>query len=169
MLANAADPIPIYLLMLGLPKPLLGPLLGSSWSFISAKFHSIDLQIITVRSIGVSLWLFIPEVIGAVSAPFRQVSDQNYSKLLSGPSSSPAGDVLTSLVISIKWATVDRVNYGPSIWQDKEEKLRRPSVMRKSPYAGRILGVDPNLRGTGLAVLECVVKTGSYCIPRLSS
>ena len=29
------------------------------------------------------------------------------------------------------------------------------SLLRKTPYKGRILGVDPSLRGTGLAVLEC--------------
>ena len=29
------------------------------------------------------------------------------------------------------------------------------SLLRKTPYEGRILGVDPSLRGTGLAVLEC--------------
>ena len=28
-------------------------------------------------------------------------------------------------------------------------------LLKKSPYEGRILGVDPSLRGTGLAVLEC--------------
>ena len=28
-------------------------------------------------------------------------------------------------------------------------------LIKKTPYKGRILGVDPSLRGTGLAVLEC--------------
>jgi len=28
-------------------------------------------------------------------------------------------------------------------------------LLKKTPYDGRILGVDPSLRGTGLAVLEC--------------
>ncbi len=28
-------------------------------------------------------------------------------------------------------------------------------LLRKVPYHGRILGIDPSLRGTGLAVLEC--------------
>ena len=28
-------------------------------------------------------------------------------------------------------------------------------LLKKTPYEGRILGVDPSLRGTGLAVLEC--------------
>ena len=40
--------------------------------------------------------------------------------------------------------------------QGKKKTSVDPSaLMRKSPYAGRILGVDPSLRGTGLAVLEC--------------
>lgn len=29
------------------------------------------------------------------------------------------------------------------------------ALLRKVPYKGRILGVDPSLRGTGLAVLDC--------------
>ena len=29
------------------------------------------------------------------------------------------------------------------------------SLLKKTPYEGRILGVDPSLRGTGLAVLDC--------------
>ena len=29
------------------------------------------------------------------------------------------------------------------------------TLLRKTPFKGRILGVDPSLRGTGLAVLEC--------------
>jgi crossover junction endodeoxyribonuclease RuvC len=29
------------------------------------------------------------------------------------------------------------------------------SLLLKTPYRGRILGIDPSLRGTGLAVLEC--------------
>lgn len=28
-------------------------------------------------------------------------------------------------------------------------------LLKKRPYEGRILGIDPSLRGTGLAVLEC--------------
>ena len=41
--------------------------------------------------------------------------------------------------------------------QGKKKTSVDPSaLMRKSPYAGRgALGVDPSLRGTGLAVLEC--------------
>jgi crossover junction endodeoxyribonuclease RuvC len=33
-------------------------------------------------------------------------------------------------------------------------------LLRKVPFEGRILGIDPSLRGTGLAVLEC--KGNSY-------
>jgi len=33
-------------------------------------------------------------------------------------------------------------------------------LLRKVPFEGRILGIDPSLRGTGLAVLEC--KANSY-------
>jgi crossover junction endodeoxyribonuclease RuvC len=29
------------------------------------------------------------------------------------------------------------------------------ALLRKVPFSGRILGIDPSLRGTGLAVLEC--------------
>ncbi|MEJ6622084.1 MAG: crossover junction endodeoxyribonuclease RuvC [Opitutae bacterium] len=29
------------------------------------------------------------------------------------------------------------------------------TLLRKTPFKGRILGVDPSLRGTGLAVLDC--------------
>ena len=28
-------------------------------------------------------------------------------------------------------------------------------LIKKTPYKGRILGIDPSLRGTGLAILEC--------------
>ncbi|MDG0964476.1 MAG: crossover junction endodeoxyribonuclease RuvC [Opitutales bacterium] len=34
------------------------------------------------------------------------------------------------------------------------------TLLRKTPFKGRILGVDPSLRGTGLAVLEC--EGGNY-------
>ncbi len=33
-------------------------------------------------------------------------------------------------------------------------------LLKKEPFRGRILGVDPSLRGTGLAILEC--EGGSY-------
>ena len=29
------------------------------------------------------------------------------------------------------------------------------TLLHKTPYEGRILGIDPSLRGTGLAILEC--------------
>lgn len=35
------------------------------------------------------------------------------------------------------------------------QKLDSKALLRKIPYNGRILGIDPSLRGTGLAVLEC--------------
>jgi len=40
--------------------------------------------------------------------------------------------------------------------QSTASKSVDPSLLlKKTPYEGRILGVDPSLRGTGLAVLEC--------------
>ncbi len=40
--------------------------------------------------------------------------------------------------------------------QGKKSPLSDPkALLRKTPYAGRILGIDPSLRGTGLAILEC--------------
>lgn len=35
------------------------------------------------------------------------------------------------------------------------QELDTKALLRKIPYKGRILGIDPSLRGTGLAVLEC--------------
>ncbi|MEC8013160.1 MAG: crossover junction endodeoxyribonuclease RuvC [Verrucomicrobiota bacterium] len=35
------------------------------------------------------------------------------------------------------------------------QKMDTKALLRKVPYKGRILGVDPSLRGTGLAVLDC--------------
>lgn len=32
-------------------------------------------------------------------------------------------------------------------------------LLRKKPYIGKILGIDPSLRGTGLAILECEGST----------
>ncbi len=37
----------------------------------------------------------------------------------------------------------------------KSQTMDTKALLRKVPYKGRILGVDPSLRGTGLAVLEC--------------
>ena len=40
--------------------------------------------------------------------------------------------------------------------EGKKSPLSDPkALLRKTPYAGRILGIDPSLRGTGLAILEC--------------
>ena len=35
------------------------------------------------------------------------------------------------------------------------QNMDTKALLRKVPYKGRILGVDPSLRGTGLAVLDC--------------
>ena len=35
------------------------------------------------------------------------------------------------------------------------QEVDTKALLRKIPYEGRILGIDPSLRGTGLAVLEC--------------
>ena len=37
----------------------------------------------------------------------------------------------------------------------KSTQVDAKSLLLKTPYRGRILGIDPSLRGTGLAVLEC--------------
>lgn len=37
----------------------------------------------------------------------------------------------------------------------KAQAVEHGVLLNKKPYAGRILGIDPSLRGTGLAVLEC--------------
>jgi crossover junction endodeoxyribonuclease RuvC len=37
----------------------------------------------------------------------------------------------------------------------KSTKVDSQLLIRKEPFDGRILGIDPSLRGTGLAVLEC--------------
>ncbi len=37
----------------------------------------------------------------------------------------------------------------------KPSSIDRSLLLRKVPYKGRVLGIDPSLRGTGLAVLEC--------------
>lgn len=39
--------------------------------------------------------------------------------------------------------------------EKKTQSVDTQALLRKVPYEGRILGVDPSLRGTGLAVLEC--------------
>jgi len=37
----------------------------------------------------------------------------------------------------------------------KSTEIDPKMLLKKVPYRGRILGIDPSLRGTGLAVLEC--------------
>ena len=48
----------------------------------------------------------------------------------------------------------------------KTQAIDPAALLKKKPYVGRILGIDPSLRGTGLAVLECKILFNSY-IPRL--
>ena len=57
---------------MGLPKyAFIGT---SAWLFLIVNLFKvplmIDLKIITADSIGVSAWMFIPAVIGAITAPF---------------------------------------------------------------------------------------------------
>ncbi len=72
MLANAAGPIAqLYLLVMGLPKyAFIGT---SAWLFLIVNLCKvplmIDLKIITLDSMSVSLWMFIPAMIGAATAP----------------------------------------------------------------------------------------------------
>lgn len=37
----------------------------------------------------------------------------------------------------------------------RSQSVDPAALLKKTVYAGRILGIDPSLRGTGLAVLEC--------------
>ena len=37
----------------------------------------------------------------------------------------------------------------------KVQTIDPAALLQKKPYVGRIVGIDPSLRGTGLAVLEC--------------
>lgn len=37
----------------------------------------------------------------------------------------------------------------------KVQTIDSAALLQKKPYVGRIVGIDPSLRGTGLAVLEC--------------
>ena len=73
MLANAAGPIAqLYLLVMGLPKyAFIGT---SAWLFLIVNLCKvplmIDLEIITMETMRVSGWMFIPAIIGAASAPF---------------------------------------------------------------------------------------------------
>lgn len=73
MLANAAGPVAqLYLLAMGLPKyAFIGT---SAWLFLIVNVvkipFMIDLQIITLESMSVSWWMFLPSVMGAALAPF---------------------------------------------------------------------------------------------------
>ena len=72
MLANAAGPIAqLYLLTMNLPKyAFIGT---SAWLFLIVNVIKIpfmvDLEIITLESMSVSWWMFIPAMIGAAIAP----------------------------------------------------------------------------------------------------
>ena len=49
-------------------------------------------------------------------------------------------------------------SFGLSVWLEIKKSVQNmdtKALLRKVPYKGRILGVDPSLRGTGLAVLDC--------------
>jgi uncharacterized membrane protein YfcA len=72
MLANAAGPVAqLYLLAMALPKyAFIGT---SAWLFLIVNVSKvplmIDLEIITLESMSVSWWMFIPAVVGASVAP----------------------------------------------------------------------------------------------------
>ncbi len=72
MLANAAGPVAqLYLLAMGLPKyAFIGT---SAWLFLIVNVAKIpfmvDLGIITLDSMSVSWWMFVPAVLGAALAP----------------------------------------------------------------------------------------------------
>ena len=73
MLANAAGPVAqLYLLAMALPKyAFIGT---SAWLFLIVNIAKIpfmiQLEIITLESMSVSWWMFIPAVLGAIVAPF---------------------------------------------------------------------------------------------------
>ncbi len=72
MLANAAGPVAqLYLLAMALPKyAFIGT---SAWLFLIVNVSKVpfmmDLEIITLESMSVSWWMFIPAVFGACVAP----------------------------------------------------------------------------------------------------
>ena len=81
MLANAAGPIAqLYLLVMGLPKyAFIGT---SAWLFLIVNVckvpFMIDLKIITLDSMTVSGWMFIPAIIGCFDrSAFSQVFESN--------------------------------------------------------------------------------------------
>ncbi|OUU46407.1 MAG: hypothetical protein CBC16_00400 [Verrucomicrobia bacterium TMED56] len=41
----------------------------------------------------------------------------------------------------------------------KSQSIDSSSLLKKQPFVGRIVGIDPSLRGTGLAVLDCKGST----------
>jgi len=73
MLANAAGPVAqLYLLAMGLPKyAFIGT---SAWLFLIVNVvkipFMIDLGIITLDTMSVSCWMFLPAVLGAIMAPY---------------------------------------------------------------------------------------------------
>jgi uncharacterized membrane protein YfcA len=87
MLANAAGPIAqLYLLAMALPKyAFIGT---SAWLFLIVNVikvpFMVDLGIITMDSMSVSCWMFIPAVIGACVAPFivKYINQSLFEKLV---------------------------------------------------------------------------------------
>ena len=87
MLANAAVPVAqLYLLAMALPKyAFIGT---SAWLFLIVNVSKvplmIDLEIITLESMSVSWWMFIPAVIGAAIAPLvvRRINQKLFEGLV---------------------------------------------------------------------------------------
>ncbi len=87
MLANAAGPVAqLYLLAMALPKyAFIGT---SAWLFLIVNVSKvpfmIDLEIITLDSMSVSWWMFIPAVIGAALAPLvvRHINQKLFETLV---------------------------------------------------------------------------------------
>ena len=87
MLANAAGPVAhLYLLSMALPKyAFIGT---SAWLFLIVNVSKVpfmmDLDIITLESMSVSWWMFIPAVLGAGLAPFvvRHINQKLFEGLV---------------------------------------------------------------------------------------
>ncbi len=87
MLANAAGPVAqLYLLAMRLPKyAFIGT---SAWLFLIVNVFKvpfmIDLGIISVESMAVSWWMFIPAVIGASIAPLilKYINQKLFERLV---------------------------------------------------------------------------------------
>jgi uncharacterized membrane protein YfcA len=87
MLANAAGPIAqLYLLAMALPKyAFIGT---SAWLFLIVNVikvpFMVDLGVITMDSMSVSWWMFIPAVTGACIAPFivKYINQLLFEKLV---------------------------------------------------------------------------------------